>query len=132
MNRFIDINHGQKLHLWRSKCNESSFPSLVSSICSFGSTKLHTEGANEFPYWIAAGLSSGHCVLSDSRSGNIIAAWQAHDGYLAAPNDHLLVSSSLDRTLRIWDLRRNWTLEPVSFKGHTDQNQSRAVYHQLG
>ncbi|KAL3505559.1 hypothetical protein ACH5RR_030941 [Cinchona calisaya] len=131
--RFIDINHGQKLHLWRSKCNESSFPSLVSSICSSGSTKLHTEGANEFPSWIAAGLSSGHCVLFDSRSGNIIASWQAHDGYvtkLAAPNDHLLVSSSLDRTLRIWDLRRNWTSEPVSFKGHTDGISGFSVWGQ--
>lgn len=80
MCRFIDINHGKKLHLWRSKCNESSFPSLVSSICSCGSAKLQAEGANEFPSWIAAGLSTGHCVLFDSRSGNIIASWQAHDG----------------------------------------------------
>nr|XP_027120938.1 protein GFS12-like [Coffea arabica] len=121
--RFIDINRGQKLYLWRSNNSESSFPSLVSSICSCACAKPRAEGPDAFPSWIAAGLSSGHCVLFDSRSGKIIASWQAHEGYvtkLAAPNDHLLVSSSLDRTLRIWDLRRSWTSEPISFKGHTD------------
>ncbi|KAM0019224.1 hypothetical protein Hdeb2414_s0026g00683061 [Helianthus debilis subsp. tardiflorus] len=32
--RFGDIEEGQKLHLWRSDSSESSFPSLISSICS--------------------------------------------------------------------------------------------------
>lgn len=79
--RFIDINHGKKLHLWRSKSNESSFPSLVSSICSSSSAGGQA-GVNAFPSWIAAGLSSGNCTLFDARSGNIISSWQAHDGYV--------------------------------------------------
>ncbi|CAI9090600.1 OLC1v1025407C1 [Oldenlandia corymbosa var. corymbosa] len=132
--RFIDLNHGRKLHLWRS--NESNFPSLVSSISSCGSNKLHGERANEFPSWIAAGLSSGHCTLFDARSGDIIASWQAHDGYvteLAAPSDRLLVSSSLDKTLRIWDLRRSYKKcisEPIIFKGHTDGVSGFSIWGQ--
>ncbi|XP_031256379.1 protein GFS12 [Pistacia vera] len=121
--RFIDIAQGQKLHLWRGESTESGFPSLVSAICSCGSGTMQAGGAITSSSWIAAGLSSGQCRLFDVRSGNVIASWKAHDGYvtkLAAPKDHLLVSSSLDKTLRIWDLRRNWPSQPIVFKGHTD------------
>ncbi|CAK9160708.1 unnamed protein product [Ilex paraguariensis] len=131
--RFIDFNKGQKLHLWRSESVESSFPSLISSICSSGFDKMQANGTAAFPSWIAAGLSSGNCRLLDMRSGNIIASWQAHDGYvtkLAAPEDHLLVSSSLDRTLRIWDLRRNWTSQPIVVRGHNDSVSSFSVWGQ--
>lgn len=61
---------------------ESGFPSLVSSICFCGSDKLKTDRASASPSWIAAGLSSGHCRLFDARSGNVIASWRAHDGYV--------------------------------------------------
>uniref|UniRef100_A0A2N9EIF4 BEACH domain-containing protein n=1 Tax=Fagus sylvatica TaxID=28930 RepID=A0A2N9EIF4_FAGSY len=121
--RFIDIAQGRKLHMWRGESVESGFPSLVSAICSCGSDTMQADGASASPSWIAAGLSTGHCRLFDSRSGNVIASWRAHDGYvtkLAAPEDHLLVSSSLDRTLRIWDLRRNLPPQPTIFKGHSD------------
>ncbi|CAL5434807.1 unnamed protein product [Camellia sinensis] len=67
------------------------------------------DGAVASPSWIAAGLSSGICRLIDVRSGNIISSWRAHDAYvtkLAAIDEHLLISSSLDRTLRVWNLRR--------------------------
>ncbi|CAK9148647.1 unnamed protein product [Ilex paraguariensis] len=131
--RFIDFNKGQKLHLWRSESVESSFPSLISSICSSGFDKIQANGTAAFPSWIVAGLSSGNCRLLDMRSGNIIASWQAHDGYvtkLAAPEDHLLVSSSLDRTLRIWDLRRNWTSQPIVVRGHNDSVSSFSVWGQ--
>lgn len=80
--RFLDINHGKKLHLWRSKSNESTFPSLVSCICASSSAGGQAKGGDAFPSWIAAGLSSGNCILFDARSGNIIASWQAHDGYV--------------------------------------------------
>ncbi|XP_022760770.1 LOW QUALITY PROTEIN: protein GFS12-like [Durio zibethinus] len=120
--RFIDVSQGRKLHLWKGEFSESAFPSLVSAICSCGSDKEQGNGVYASPRWTAAGLSSGHCRLFDVRSGNVIACWRAHDGYvtkLAAPEEHLLVSSSLDKTLRIWDLRRNLP-EPVTFKGHSD------------
>ncbi|KAD4385173.1 hypothetical protein E3N88_25341 [Mikania micrantha] len=119
--RFIDIEEGQKLHLWRSDSFDSTFPSLISSICSCGSTK------------IAAGLSSGHCRLLDMRSGDLITSWQAHDGYvtkLAAPEDHLLVSSSLDKTLRVWDLRKNLVSPLILFKGHNDGVSGFSVWGQ--
>ncbi|KHN02757.1 Putative inactive serine/threonine-protein kinase lvsG [Glycine soja] len=106
--RFFDVARGQKLHIWRGESTESSFPSLISAICSTGSDKMQAGGISTFPSFIAAGLSSGHCKLFDAKSGNVISSWRAHDGYvtkLAAPEEHLLVSSSLDRTLRVWDLR---------------------------
>ncbi|GJY31366.1 protein GFS12 isoform X1 [Tanacetum coccineum] len=131
--RFIDIDQGQKLHLWRSDPVETSFPSLISSICSCGSTKMQANEGVASPSWIAAGLSSGHCRLLDMRSGNIITSWQAHEGYvtkLAAPEDHLLVSSSLDKTLRVWDLRKNSVSPLILFKGHSDGVSGFSVWGQ--
>lgn len=80
--RFIDVAQGQKLHIWRGEANESSFPSLISAICSTGADKMQAGGASTFPSFIATGLSSGHCKLFDARSGNVIASWRAHDGYV--------------------------------------------------
>lgn len=131
--RFIDVPRGQKLHLWRTESGESSFPSLISSICACGSDKMQADGATTSPSWIAAGLSSGMCRLLDIRSGNVISTWRAHDGYvtkLAAPEEHLLVSSSLDRTLRVWDLRRNWPPQPIVFRGHSDGVSGFSVWGQ--
>ncbi|XP_071701722.1 protein GFS12 isoform X2 [Rutidosis leptorrhynchoides] len=132
--RFIDINEGKKLHLWRSDSLESSFPSLISSISSCGSTKMQANGGmTSSPSWIAAGLSSGQCRLLDLRSGNLVTSWQAHDGYvtqLAAPEDHLLVSSSLDKTLRVWDLRKNVGSPLILFRGHSDGVSSFSLWGQ--
>lgn len=125
--RFIDVAQDRKLHLWRS----GSMPSLVSSICSSSSTRIKPDGAASFPSWIATGLSSGYCKLFDLRSGDIIASWQAHDGYLtklASPEEHLLLSSSLDKTLRVWDLRRSWTSQSMIFRGHNDGISSFSVW----
>ncbi|KAK8951338.1 hypothetical protein KSP39_PZI004128 [Platanthera zijinensis] len=121
--RFIDILRDQKLCLWKSDAAEYSFKSLVSAICSSGSEKFHGETAIASPSWIAAGLSTGYCRLLDTRCGNAIAFWRAHTGYitkLAAIDDHLLLSSSLDKTLRVWDLRRNLGTQANIFRGHQD------------
>uniref|UniRef100_A0A1J3JH88 Putative inactive serine/threonine-protein kinase lvsG n=1 Tax=Noccaea caerulescens TaxID=107243 RepID=A0A1J3JH88_NOCCA len=121
--RFIDLVRGQKLQLWRGEPVESGFTSLVSALCSGGSQTKHGEGASVSPSWIAAGFGSGQCRLFDMRQSGIISSWRAHDGYvtkLAAPESHLLVSSSLDKTLRIWDLRKSWTPQPVAVKRHND------------
>ncbi|GMH19785.1 hypothetical protein Nepgr_021626 [Nepenthes gracilis] len=131
--RFIDVTLGEKLHIWKSEAAEYGFPSLLSSICSCGSDKTQHGGHVSSPSWIAAGLSSGGCKLLDARSGNVVASWRAHDGYvtkLAAPDDHLLVSSSLDRTLRIWDLRKNLPPKPYVFKGHGDGISDFSVWGQ--
>ncbi|GAB4859035.1 hypothetical protein Ancab_010503 [Ancistrocladus abbreviatus] len=137
--RFIDVAHGEKLHFWKSESVEYGFPSLVSAICSCGSDKVQS-GRASAPSWIAAALSSGSCRLLDARSGNVVASWRAHDGYitkiymyclqLAAPEDHLLVSSSLDRTLRIWDLRRNLPPQSTVFRGHNDGVSDFSVWGQ--
>uniref|UniRef100_A0A7N0UW20 BEACH domain-containing protein n=1 Tax=Kalanchoe fedtschenkoi TaxID=63787 RepID=A0A7N0UW20_KALFE len=120
--RFIDVVSGEKLHLWRCESLRSGFPSLVSSICSFESDNIQAAESGQSS-WMAAGFSSGNCKLIDARSGNVIATWRAHDAFvtkLAAPQDHLLVSSSLDKTLRVWDLRRDWSSNLSVFRGHSD------------
>lgn len=43
---------------------------------------MQVDGATASPSWIAAGLSSGSCRLLDARSGNLVASWRAHDGYI--------------------------------------------------
>eukprot|EP01018_Ginkgo_biloba_P009374 Gb_38045 [translate_table: standard] len=130
--RFIDMNLGQQLHLWRCEPLESSFSSLVSAICCSG----HQDGLEgkkglSSSSWMAAGFSSGHCRLLDLKSGSIIAHWRAHDGFvtkLAALDEHLLVSSSLDRTLRLWDLRRSWPTQQQVFRGHSDGVSSFSIW----
>ncbi|KAK7343619.1 hypothetical protein VNO77_12511 [Canavalia gladiata] len=131
--RFIDVARAQKLHMWSGESNESSFPSLISAICSTGSDNMRADGLSTLPSLIATGLSSGHCKLFDAKSGNVIASWRAHDGYvtkLAAPEEHLLVSSSLDRTLRVWDLRMNLPSQPIIFRGHSDGISSFSIWGQ--
>ncbi|XP_042027459.1 protein GFS12 isoform X3 [Salvia splendens] len=131
--RFIDVNQGQKLHLWRSECVDSGFPPIISSICSSSSVRMSPEESMGFPSWIAAASSTGQCRLFDLRSGKIISSWQAHDGYvteLAATADYQLVSSSLDKTLRIWDLRRNWSSEQRVFRGYSDGVSGFSVWGQ--
>ncbi|EOA22149.1 hypothetical protein CARUB_v10002715mg [Capsella rubella] len=121
--RFIDLGRGQKLQLWGGEPIESGFTSLVSALCSGGSQTKHGDGVSVSPSWIAAGFSSGQCRLFDLRESGFISSWRAHDGYvtkLAAPESHLLVSSSLDKTLRMWDLRKSWTPQPFVVKGHDD------------
>lgn len=129
--RFIDVAQDRKLHLWKNEAVPCSFSSLVSAICSCRSRKGQSETGSGYPSWIAAGLSSGHCRLLDRRSGNIIAFWQAHDTYitkLAAPEDHLLISSSLDKTLRVWDLRKNLSSQTNIFNGHSDGIYSFGIW----
>ncbi|CAL5209622.1 unnamed protein product [Lathyrus oleraceus] len=131
--RFIDVARGQKLHIWRGESNEPSFHSLISAICSSGSNKTQAGGISNSPSLIATGLSSGHCKLFDAKSGNVISSWRAHDGYvtkLASPEEHLLISSSLDRTLRVWDLRMNLPSQPIIFRGHSDGISSFSIWGQ--
>lgn len=59
-------------------------------------------------YHIAAGLSSGHVVLLDSRTGYIISSWRCSDTellQLVAPNDQQLISSCLDNNVRVWSAK---------------------------
>lgn len=130
--RFIDINAGRQLHLWRCEPLESSFSSLISAICCSGHRdKLESKKGLSSSTWIAAGFSSGHCRLLDLKSGTIIAHWRAHDGFvtkLAALDEHLLISSSLDRTLRLWDLRRSRPTQLQVFRGHSDEVSSFSIW----
>ncbi|XP_078435452.1 protein serine/threonine kinase isoform X2 [Wolffia australiana] len=132
--RFIDVAQGRKLHLWKVDTVEHSLSSIVSAICSCdGSGELQADSTPRGTRWLAVGLSSGHCRLLDTRSGELVALWRAHDGYitqLASPEDHTLISSSLDRTLRIWDMRRNLSSQSNVFAGHSDGISRFAVWGQ--
>ncbi|XP_030468894.1 protein GFS12 [Syzygium oleosum] len=131
--RFIDVSKGQKLHLWKGESIESGFPSLVSAICSSGSDGRFPKSTSTSPSWIAAGLSSGHCRLFDMRTGDIVASWRAHDGYItkvAALEANLIVSSSLDKTLRVWDMRKNSSSQLAVYRGHTDGVSGFALWGQ--
>lgn len=131
--RFIDVSKGQKLHLWKGESVESGFPSLVSAICCSGSDGRFPKSTSASPSWIAAGLSSGHCRLFDMRTGDIVASWRAHDGYItkiAALEANLIVSSSLDKTLRVWDMRKNSSIQLAVYRGHTDGVSGFALWGQ--
>ncbi|WOL15766.1 protein GFS12 isoform X2 [Canna indica] len=131
--RFIDIFQDRKLQLWKTDAAEHYFSSLVSAICSCGSENIQADRGSSSSSWIAAGLSSGYCKLLDARCGDIVAHWRAHDSYitkLAAPEDYLLVSSSFDKSLRVWDLRRSPASQLNVFRVHSDAITSFAVWAQ--
>lgn len=94
--RFLDVNQGQKLQLWRGDSNDSSFPPLISSICSSSSAKVYADETATFPSWIAASFSTGYCLLFDMRSGEIIASWQAHDRYVTKVHSMMGCKSYLE------------------------------------
>ncbi|XP_022916649.1 WD repeat-containing protein 81 isoform X2 [Onthophagus taurus] len=57
--------------------------------------------------WFAAGQSSGHITVLDSRTGQILATWRAHESevlQLVTPDDETLISSSLDQNVSIWNV----------------------------
>ena len=87
--RFFDVAQGRKLHIWRGENNESTFPSLISAICICGSDKIQAGGVYTASSLIAAGLSSGYCKLFDAKSGNVVASWRAHDGYVTKVCSHI-------------------------------------------
>ncbi|KAL9297771.1 hypothetical protein ACSQ67_023667 [Phaseolus vulgaris] len=67
--RFIDVARGQKLHIWRGKSTESSFPSLF--------------------------LPSAPPALTRCKqSGNVITTWRAHDGYVTKMYSHKNLNGS--------------------------------------
>ncbi len=58
--------------------------------------------------WAVGGTSGGHVHLLDARCGLLLHSWRAHEGMLScvqALDGHQLLSSSLDRTAKLWDLR---------------------------
>ncbi|KAJ7561165.1 hypothetical protein O6H91_03G016900 [Diphasiastrum complanatum] len=106
--RFIDITEGRRLFSWRCEPVEVPLPSYVSAICSTGGEESQDKKHLASP-WIAAGFSSGHCSLLDYRSGSVLSHWRAHGAAITKMgvlDDHYILSSSVDKTLRLWDLRR--------------------------
>jgi WD40 repeat protein len=62
--------------------------------------------------WVGAGSGSGRVTVLDMRAGVVAATWQAHgqrvsqlQGLSGAQGDHLLLSCSADKTMKLWDLR---------------------------
>lgn len=62
--------------------------------------------------WVGAGSGGGRVTLLDMRAGVIVANWQAHSqrvsqlqGLSGVQGDHMLLSCSADKTMKLWDLR---------------------------
>ncbi|KAL3274404.1 hypothetical protein HHI36_015797 [Cryptolaemus montrouzieri] len=57
--------------------------------------------------WVAAGQSSGNIAVLDTRTGLIISSWRAHEAevlQLVAVDNNILISSSLDQTISVWNV----------------------------
>eukprot|EP00897_Mesotaenium_endlicherianum_P006983 jgi/Mesen1/6312/ME000325S05453 len=86
-----------------SSCSSSS---SSSSLWPWGDSEKSSQRAAS---WIAVGLESGLASVLDSSTGEIIATWRAHTKaitQMATIGDWQVATSSSDRTIAIWDLRR--------------------------
>lgn len=74
--------------------------------CKKTGSKLHNLKNQGFFFFFGWGVWKFPCGYSSKFI--LLFSWQTtiFCAQLAAPEDHLLVSSSLDKTLRVWDLRR--------------------------
>ncbi|BBN00900.1 WD repeat-containing protein 81 [Marchantia polymorpha subsp. ruderalis] len=121
--RFFDIVQGRQSYLWRCEPVEGSLTSFVSAIASSGQGES-MEGRRYFlsSSWIAVGFGSGLCRLVDYRSGSVVTQWRAHEAFitkLSVLEERYLVSSSLDKTVSLWDIRRVTSPERLQvFRGH--------------
>ncbi|CAM6117206.1 unnamed protein product [Calypogeia fissa] len=130
--RFFDIERGRQLHSWRFGQMETSLSSLVSAIASSGQgDSMDGRRYSQRSSWIAAGFGSGRCHLVDYRSGTVVGQWRAHDSFITklySLEEHYLISSSLDKTIGLWDLRRGASPECLQvFRGHKHGVTSFAV-----
>lgn len=57
-------------------------------------------------YWIAVGQASGLLTVLDIRTGMVLSSWKGHEAevlQLAAVNENVLMSSSLDQSVSAWN-----------------------------
>eukprot|EP00798_Chlamydomonas_sp_ICE-L_P029717 gene29717-5152_t len=60
--------------------------------------------------WVAVGNRTGSVLVMDRRCGTSVFSWRAHDmevTSLASHTSHSLLSTSRDRHLKVWDLRKS-------------------------
>ncbi|KAF5285879.1 hypothetical protein FQA39_LY04340 [Lamprigera yunnana] len=58
--------------------------------------------------WLAAGQSSGHITVLDTRTGLVISTWRAHESevlQLIPYGENTLISSSLDQVISAWNVQ---------------------------
>lgn len=85
---------------------------------------------------MVVGQTSGHITVIDVRSGLLLHHWRAHDAPVTALRTvpdapGFLVSSSLDKTLALWDVSNAASSSPLGmtyFKGHSDPQISFDVF----
>jgi WD40 repeat protein len=125
-----------------SSSSSSGSSTGSSSGISSGSASISSAGAAAYPRAISlghidqnlmvVGQSSGHMTLIDIRSGLLLYNWRAHEGPIssvkAVPDaSGYLVSSSLDKTIYLWDIANASQTSPVGltqFRGHSDSHIS--------
>lgn len=123
----------------------SSSSSSGSSLSSSSSTGSSNSPA-PYPRSISLGLMdqnmmlvgqmSGHITVIDVRSGLLLHHWRAHDAPITSlkpvpDSPGFMVSSSLDKTLALWDVSNASSASPqclTYFKGHSDPNISFDVF----
>ena len=84
---------------------------VLSAVCC-SSRGSCGSGAGAAGGWVGAGSGGGRVTLLDMRAGMVVANWQAHSQRVSqlqalagAQGDHMLLSCSSDKTLKLWDLR---------------------------
>lgn len=85
---------------------------------------------------MVVGQTSGHITVIDVRSGLLLHHWRAHDAPVTALRTvpdapGFLVSSSLDKTLALWDVSNAASSSPLGmtyFKGHSEPQISFDVF----
>ena len=107
----FDVASGALLHQW---------PAAFST--PYGAIAFSHDG-KRFAYSLGNGA-----VVRDAASGEVLAQFQGHRASVEAvafsPDDTLLASGAVDRTVRIWDLS-TWKSRSV-LAGHTDRVYSLA------
>lgn len=88
-------------------------------------------GAGSLGGWVGAGSGGGRITLLDMRAGVVVGTWQAHSqrvsqlqGLGSTHGEHMLLSCSADKTMKLWDLR----MMPQAAAPHASLSFSSAVF----
>eukprot|EP00958_Prasinococcus_capsulatus_P000819 scaffold60_cov382-Prasinococcus_capsulatus_cf.AAC.7 len=126
--RMMDTNAMRSLALWKcfSPRTVAANDPLASAVSS-----LHVGQAGQTGSLLSVGLVSGHISLIEARGGSLIASWKAHDATVTKMHlydDRYLLTSSLDRTLCLWDIRQEGNGLVRTWKGSKEGISSFSVY----
>jgi len=101
---------------------------VLSAVCH---SSRAGSGAGSLGGWVGAGSGGGRITLLDMRAGVVVGTWQAHgqrvsqlQGLGNTHGEHMLLSCSADKTMKLWDLR----MMPQAAAPHASLSLSSAVF----